>query len=100
MKPLKLSEARRSPREFAPNFTPRGPALSPAPRLLRFSRTPGAIFSDLRKKKPTRLAYATTNDVWSVPARPHETMIGHLPGVVLVPTIHVQLTRSPTVRFG
>ena len=27
-------------------------------------------------------------------------MIGHLPGVVLVPTIHVQLTRRPIVRFG
>jgi hypothetical protein len=44
--------------------------------------------------------YRTTKDVCSVPADPHETTIGHRPSVVLVPTIHVQLTRPPDGRFG
>jgi hypothetical protein len=33
-----------------------------------------------------------------VPADPHETVIGHRPGVVLVPTFHVHEIRLP--RFG
>jgi hypothetical protein len=44
--------------------------------------------------------HRTRNDVSSVPADPHETTIGHRPGVVLVPTIHVQLTRPPDGRLG
>jgi hypothetical protein len=42
----------------------------------------------------------TTNDVCSVPADPHETVIGHRPGVVLVPTFHVHETRPPLGRFA
>jgi hypothetical protein len=38
-------------------------------------------------------AQRTRNDVRRVPAEPHETVIAQRPGVVFVPTFHVQLTR-------
>jgi hypothetical protein len=37
----------------------------------------------------------TTNEVFSVPAVPQETRIGHRPGVVRVPTFHVHEMRLP-----
>jgi hypothetical protein len=46
------------------------------------------------------LAYLTTNEVRSVPAEPHETTIGHRPGVVLVPTFHVHEIRPARGVFG
>lgn len=42
----------------------------------------------------------TTKDVRSDPAEPQETVIGQRPGVVRVPTFHVQLTRPPIGFFG
>ena len=47
-----------------------------------------------------RLQYVTTNDVRNEPALPQATRIGHRPGVVLVPTFHVQDTRPPLGRFA
>src|SRR2546426_5889235 len=44
--------------------------------------------------------YVTTNDVRSDPAAPQEIAIGQRPGVVRVPTFHVQLTRPATEDFG
>jgi hypothetical protein len=39
------------------------------------------------------IAYVTTNEVRSVPTDPQLTTIVQRPGVVRVPTFHVQLTR-------
>ena len=45
-------------------------------------------------------AQRTTKEVRRVPAEPHETTIGQRPGVVRVPTFHVQETRPFRGRFG
>ncbi len=47
-----------------------------------------------------RAAQLTTNEVRSEPAAPQETSIGQRPGVVRVPTVHVQEIRPPFARFG
>src|SRR2546429_1127234 len=49
---------------------------------------------------PSARDQRTTNDVCSVPAEPPDTTIDQRPGVVRVPTIHVQLMRPPLGRFG
>ena len=46
-----------------------------------------------------RTVQRVTNEVWSEPALPQRTSIPQRPGVVRVPTIHVQLTRPAVVRF-
>ena len=46
------------------------------------------------------LQYVTTNEVRKEPALPQATRIGQRPGVVLVPTFHVQETRPLLGRFG
>jgi hypothetical protein len=55
-------------------------------------RTPG-------RSRYGEAAQLTTNDVRNVPAEPHETTIPQRPGVVRVPTFHVQLIRPLTGRF-
>ena len=46
------------------------------------------------------LQYVTRNEVRKEPALPQATRIGQRPGVVLVPTFHVQETRPLLGRFG
>lgn len=62
--------------------------------------------SEVRRKTRTRrlrggiVQRLTTNDVLKDPALPHATRMNHRPGVVLVPTFHVQETRLFRGRFG
>ena len=59
-------------------------------------------YEDNDEDTPARLQHqrVTTNEVRNEPALPQETRIGQRPGVVLVPTFHVQDTRPPMGRFG
>ena len=41
----------------------------------------------------------TTNEARSVPAEPHETLIGFTPGVACVPTLNPKKNR-PAARFA
>jgi hypothetical protein len=58
------------------------------------SRTP-VRYGGLQRRRVggcARRVYVTTKDVRSEPALPHETRIGQRPDVVLVPTVHVQIS--------
>jgi hypothetical protein len=65
------------------------------------SRTvlPTAIVPVLDEDDEDDAPAPTRKEVRSVPAEPQETTIGHRPGVVRVPTVHVQLTRPFDGRF-
>ena len=75
----------------------------PAERALRPSTArlhAHALYAASDVVNTARSAYVTTKDVRRLPACPQEIAIPQRPGVVFVPTFHVQLTRPAIVAFG
>src|SRR4051812_4707567 len=97
----------RLPPEKAPE--PRAAKRASNELVLRAPRDPPRIpggerfdvvsYSRSAIEAPDKSAHVVRKDVCSTAALPHETRIGQRPGVVLVPTFQVQLTRPATGRL-